>query len=98
MLPKKNCKIVAKGIRRSLTKLFIASLRKAKSSDPKPYWKMLQGSKDYYMYVSLQDFYEHSKQLSLNNTDYKESYVDPDIEQDSFDTKCLNAPFTEGEM
>ena len=51
------------------------------------------------MPISLQEFYEHFKNLSQSDTDETTSpRADPEIDMTSLDTESLNAPFTDGEI
>ena len=77
---------------------FISSLRNAKTANPKLYWDLLQGAKDKEIPISMQDLYEHFKDLSQNGYDDPQGPPEPDFDQASFDTSSLNDPFTEQEI
>lgn len=75
----------------------VKELRKTKNDDPKTYWRILNGQKkNPEIPISLNQFYEHFKQLAIDNTLANNSSELENIESDF--SYILNDPITEEEI
>ena len=90
-----------KRVKRNERTNLIKELRKSRSCDSKSYWKILNGpKKKCNIPISLNDFYEHFKQLASANNDASDE-VNETVYYDINDTNALaklNDSITDGEV
>lgn len=90
-------KIELKRVKTKEKSCMVKELRKTKCSDPKTYWRILNGKKKKPdIPITLNQFYEHFKQLATDNTSVNNNTEFENIETNF--SYILNDPITEEEV
>ena len=97
IIESKKYKIELKRVKTKERSNIVEELRKIKCNDPKTYWKILNGQKkNPEIPISLNQFYEHFKQLATDNNLVNSN---TDLENTETDhSYILNDPITEQEV
>ena len=94
LIAKSNAAKKAVSKARALSKKkFIQKLRNLQNTNPKQYWKLLQGNKKEHINIPLDSFQEHFANLNIEAADTDNNALNSDIDLGDLDTSTLNRPF-----
>ena len=76
----------------------IDKLRSLKSTNPKDYWRLLNGGKGNQTFASLDDLFEHFKKTNNSNETYENTEIPKTGDEPVLMNEEINAPITENEI